>query len=94
MRPRVTLALSDCTIKDLTDVAHIMMMRSGEVTAMMMGAARAWAARKVMMTTKARRAKTEARATRGLQEGGNSRKANQQRTNGKGKGKAEDQPRA
>ena len=94
MRQRVALALSDCTIKDLTDAAHIMMMRSSEVTAMMMGAARARAARKVMMTTKARKAKTEARATRGLQEGGNSRKANQQRTNGKSKGKAEDQPRA
>ena len=94
MRLRVALALSDCTIKDLTDVAHIMMMRSGEVTAMMMGAARARAARKVMTTTKARKAKAEARANRGLRECGNSRKGNQQRTNGESKDKGEDQPRA
>ena len=67
MRLRVALALSDCTIKDLTDVAHIMMMRSGEVTAMMMGAARARAARKEMMTTKAVKARAETRINRRLQ---------------------------
>ncbi len=67
MRLRVALALSDCTIKDLTDVAHIRMMRSGEVTAMMMGAARARAARKEMMTTKAVNARAETRINRRLQ---------------------------
>ena len=73
---------------------HIRMMRSGEVTAMMMGAARARAARKVTMATKAGKAMTEARANRGLREGGNSRKTSQQRANGKSKDKTEDQPRA
>ena len=66
-----------------------MMMRSGEVAAMMMGAARARAPRKVTMTTR-----TEARANRRLQKGGSSRKANQQRAKGKSKDKGEDQPRA
>ena len=64
------------------------------MAAMMVGAARARAARKVMTTTKARKAKAEARANRGLREGGNSRKTSQQRSNGKSKDKTEDQPRA
>ena len=61
---------------------------------MMMGAARARAPRKVTMITKAGKPKTEARANRRLQKGGNNRKANQQRAKGKSKDKGEDQPRA
>ena len=94
MRRRVALALGDCTIKDLTDAAHIRMMRSSKVTAMMIGAPRAREARQLMMTARARKAKTEAKASRWRQEGGYSRKASQQKTNGKIKGKGEDEPRA
>ena len=94
MRSRVAAALSDCTIKDLTDVAHIMRMRSGEVTAMMMRAVMILAAMKVTMTTKAIKAKAEARTSRRLQKGRNSRRANIPKAEVNGKDEGEGQQRA
>ena len=71
-----------------------MRMRSGEVTAMMMRAVMILAAMKVTMTTKAIKAKAEARTSRRLQKGWDSRKAKLQKAEVNGKDEGEGQRRA
>ena len=64
LRLRVARALIHYTIKDLTDVAHIMMMQSVPETVMMMRAMMIPTAMRVMMITKVVKARAEAKTKR------------------------------
>ena len=88
------LALVPRTINGLTNVPHIMKMRSCGVTAAMMRTIMISTAMWVMTTAKAEKARAEARTSRKLPRARCSRKVNQQMANGNGKDRGKGQPRA